>query len=62
MRVARPFSLNETLTASVGVDFVNIFNHKNWDLPFNNIDHPFFGVARTGGLNRTLQLNMRFLF
>ncbi|MDA1312614.1 MAG: carboxypeptidase-like regulatory domain-containing protein [Acidobacteria bacterium] len=62
MRLARPFSLNETLSASVGFDFVNIFNHKNWDLPFNNLDHPYFGVVRSGGLNRTFQLNVRFLF
>ena len=62
MRVARPFSVNETLSASVGFDFVNLFNHKNWDLPFNNIDHPFFGVVRTEGLSRTFQLNVRFLF
>ena len=62
MRLARPFSLNETLSASAGFDFVNIFNHKNWDLPFNNLDHPYFGVVRSGGLNRTFQLNIRFLF
>ena len=62
MRVAKAISLNEALSANVGLDFINLFNNKNWDLPFNNIDHPFFGVVRMEGLDRTLQLSVRLQF
>ena len=62
MRFAKALSLNEVLSANVGVDFINVFNNKNWDMPFSNIDHPFFGVVRTEGLDRTLQLNFRLQF
>ena len=62
MRISRPVPVGESMSASVGVDFLNIFNHKNWDLPFQNIDHPFFGVVRTEGLSRTFQANVRFNF
>ncbi|MCY4586875.1 MAG: carboxypeptidase regulatory-like domain-containing protein [Bryobacterales bacterium] len=62
MRVAKAVSLNEALSANVGLDFINLFNNKNWDLPFNSIDHPFFGVVRTEGLDRTLQLSVRLQF
>ena len=62
MRFAKALSLNEVLSANVGVDFINVFNNKNWDMPFSNIDHLFFGVVRTEGLDRTLQLNFRLQF
>ena len=61
-RVTRPWPLGESMSTTIGLDLLNVFDNKNWDLPFQNIDHPFFGVVRTEGLSRTFQANVRFNF
>ena len=61
-RVSRPWPIGESMSATVGLDLLNVFGNKNWDLPFQNIDHPFFGIVRTEGLRRTFQVNARFVF
>ena len=62
LRITRPWPIGESMSATVGLDLLNVLNHKNWDLPFQNIDHPFFGIVRTEGLSRTFQANVRFNF
>jgi len=62
LRLARPFEVTEGVSAEIGLDLMNAFGHKNWDRPFTNIDHPFFGVARTEGVGRTYQATLRMMF
>ncbi len=62
LRVARPFSLSEDLSMQLGFDMLNLLGSRNWDAPFANINHPFFGVVRTEGVRRTFQAVVRVEF
>jgi hypothetical protein len=62
LRVSRPFTLTEDLSMQLGFDLVNVLGARNWDAPFSNIDHPYFGVVRTEGVRRTFQAVIRVEF
>jgi hypothetical protein len=62
LRVSRPISVSEAMSVDFGVDIINVLNFKNWDAPFGNIDHPYFGIVRSEGLGRTFQATLRFIF
>jgi hypothetical protein len=62
LRISRPVAVTEALNVELGLDLLNAFNQRNWDAPFSNIEHPYFGVVRSEGLGRTVQLAVRFSF
>ena len=62
LRLSKVVAISETTSIDAGFDMLNVFNNKNWDAPFSNIDHPYFGIVRTEGLDRTFQLAVRFRF
>ncbi len=62
LRLSRPFNLSEQVSTEFGFDFLNVFGNKNWAAPFANIDDPYFGVVRSEGVNRTLQVVIRLDF
>ena len=62
LRLARPFAISEEISSTLGLDFLNVLGNRNWDLPFRNIDHPYFGIVAAEGLRRTIQINARFDF
>ena len=62
LRVARPFAISEDLSMQLGFDMINVLGARNWDAPFANIDHPAFGIVRTGGVRRTFQAVVRVEF
>jgi hypothetical protein len=62
LRLTRQVAVSEVFSADFSFDFFNVFNNRNWDFPFTNIDHPYFGIVRTEGLARTFQLSLRLIF
>ncbi len=62
MRIARPISVSERVSLELGLDLMNIFGAKNWNAPFSNIDHPYFGVVRSQGVGRTFQAAVKASF
>ncbi len=62
LRLSRPAAISEAVSMQFGFDFINLFNNKNWDFPFRNIDDPYFGIVRTEGVGRTFQVSLRFEF
>ncbi len=62
LRLTRQVPASEILSADFSVDFLNVFNNRNWDFPFTNIDSPYFGIVRTEGLPRTFQVSLRLIF
>jgi hypothetical protein len=62
LRLTRPIAVGEILSSDLSFDFLNVFNNRNWDAPFANIDSPYFGIVRTEGLARTFQLSLRLIF
>ena len=62
LRISRPVAVTEAVDIEFGLDLLNAFNQRNWAAPFANIDHPYFGVVRSEGLGRTVQLAVRFSF
>ena len=62
LRLSKVVAVGETASIDAGFDMLNVFDNKNWDAPFSNIDHPYFGIVRAGGLDRTFQLAVRFRF
>ncbi len=61
-RVARPVETGEQFSMELGFDVLNAFGNRNWAVPFSNVDDVHFGVARMGGLGRTLQAVVRLRF
>lgn len=62
LRLTREITVGEMLSTDFSLDFLNVFNNKNWDFPFTNIDQPYFGIVRTEGLARTVQVSLRLVF
>jgi hypothetical protein len=62
LRVGRPFAISEDLSMQLGFDLINVLGNRNWDAPFSNIDHPYFGIVRTEGVRRTFQAVVRLDF
>lgn len=61
-RIIRPVEVGELVSMEVGFDLLNAFGNRNWAMPFSNVDHVYFGVARMAGLGRTVQAAMRLRF
>ncbi len=62
LRISRPIETGEFLSMELGFDLLNVFNNRNWAAPFNNIDHPFFGIVRLEGVGRTYQAALKLQF
>ena len=62
LRISRTIETGEFLSMEIGVDLLNVFNNRNWDAPFGNIDHPFFGIVRQEGVGRVYQIALKFEF
>ena len=62
LRLTRSLSLSENVSAEFGLDLFNVFGFQNWDAPFADIDHPYFGIVAGEGLGRTAQAALRLLF
>ena len=62
LRIGRQIETSETTSMDFGIDLLNAFNNRNWAAPSTDVENPFFGIVRSEGLSRTLQLNLRFRF
>ena len=62
LHIERQVATGETTSLDFAIDLFNAFNNRNWATPSTNVDDPYFGIVRSGGLPRTFQLSLRFRF
>lgn len=62
VRLSRSVNVAEGVSATFGIDMINVFGNQNWDRPFSTVEDPSFGIVRRSGIGRNYQAVVRLDF